>query len=134
MTGPTPERPEKLVVDAGVSAHLTGDVEIGVSLVGLIAQLQASIAAGFSEMRLSLAHKADKADVEKLRSDMALSAERIGELEQWRHDGVVQAASHLAHTDQARIVRRTVWQAVAAVWTAATTVALILASAGVWHP
>lgn len=62
----------------------------------LLANLQTSIDTGFATVATRLEGKADKADVESLRSDLRHVVERTEGLEAWRRE---QDATHAAERD-----------------------------------
>lgn len=78
---------------------------------------------GFARVEKALESKADKQDVDEARRDLKELSTRVGNLE----------AANDAKRHQWNGVS-SLFKIAGVIWGAATTVALILASAGVWHP
>lgn len=87
------------------------EASVPVSILGLMAQerreareLMAQIrneqAAGFASLAAKLDAKADKADVESIRSDLRHLGERTEHLEGWRRDEDARFAVNKQHVDR----------------------------------
>ena len=103
-----------------------GDLVIQRSLVSYLDGIQQGMAAGFAEMRTSIANKADKSDFTRMEARLENVIRDVGELQTWRHDKDVASGVHQARDERASMSTKAKLAVIAGVLSIGSSIALAI--------